>query len=220
MPAFSAAGTGSETAPAWPAHSAGDFGLLVVEHPTVTISTPAGWTALTGMPVVHTTTAVRLSVFYKFATSGAEAAPSISNADHCWGVILTFTGVNTLNPIHLLAIGDNVNATSQCAPGLTTTLDDCMVVCAFAYAADDAGPLSSGETNSTLASVTERYDAGTITGNGGGLVVITGELASKGSFAQTEATLSTSSASAVATIVLQASDQAFGQKGRIVNTRM
>lgn len=219
--AFSAAGTGHETSVPWPTHASGDFGLLFVEHPTLTITTPSGWTAVAGMPVIHTTTAVRLSVFYRFATSGAEGNAAITgSADHNWAVIVTYTGVNTLNPIHLLGIGDTVSATSQNAPGMTTQLPDCMVVSAFAWAADNAGPLSSGEVNSTLGSVAERYDAGTITGNGGGLVIVDGTKSAEGAFSQTEVTLSTSSACAVATLVLQEAQQAFGQKSRIVNTRM
>ncbi len=216
-PAYQSIGTASETAPAWGTHASGSFGILACEHPTGTIPTPTGWTVLARVSSgVH---ACILSLFYRFATSGAEGAPDItgSGADHVFGNIIAYTGVNTANPIHGLAVGDNASSVNNCSPGLTTQLDDCTVVNVFAWSPDTAGPESSGETNSTLTGVAERYDGGTITGNGGGLVIIEGTMASKGSFAQTEITLTTSSASPVVTVALQSSTQTFAANGIIIN---
>lgn len=220
LPAFSAAGTGSETAPAWPTHAAGDFGILLVETASGAIATPAGWTKVTQLD--HGLTS--LAMFYRFATSGAEGAPSLSGGfNHLWGVILTWTGVNTATPIHGLSVSPAVSTTSQALPGTRPFLDDCRIVQACGWALDSAGPISSGETNAVLGSLTERYDAGTITGNGGGIIVLDGTLATAQSVPPTSITLSAASALACITVALQAADKilpTLANKSRAVNTGM
>jgi hypothetical protein len=220
LPAFSAVGTGSETAPAWPTHAAGDFGILFVESQAGTIATPTGWTAL---PACASTT-TKLSMFYRFATSAAEGAPSLSGGtDHMWGVILTYTGVNTSTPIHGVSVQPRVTGTAHVIPGTTTFIDDCLIVLAVAWAPDNAGPLSSGETNADLGSLSERYDAGTVTGNGGGLVVLDGTLATHGKVGLTAITFSAGGVIAMACLALQDATKTFtflNVKSRAVNTGM
>ncbi len=220
LPAFGLAGTGSATAPAWPTHVAGDFGLLFVETESATITTPADWTLITQCD--HGLTS--LAAFYRFATSAAETAPTLAGGfNHKWGVILTFTGVNTATPYHALAVQPRGSTTGQNLVGTSTFLDDCMIVHGGSWGADTAGPLSSGETNAALGSVTERYDAGTITGNGGGIVVVTGTLATRASIGPTAITLSSISMMATVTIALQAADKTLptlANKSRIVNAGM
>lgn len=222
-PAYSGVGTASETAPSWPTHASGDLGLLFVEHPTTTISTPSGWTLLPNMPIDNPASSVRLTIFYRFATSAAEGAPSISHVNHCWGVIVTYTGVDNETPFHGLTVGWRQSALSQAMVGTQPLLDNCMIVTCFAWALDHAGPLSSAETNAQLTNVAERYDGGTITGNGGGVIVIDGELETKTVVKQTAFTLSNSSAGAVATLALQKAGSTLptlANKSRIVNTGM
>lgn len=220
LPAFSAAGTGSETAPAWPTHAAGDFGLLLVETASTLIDTPTGWTKIVQCDGGLTS----LALFYRFATSGAEGAPTLSGGfNHKWGVILTYTGVNTSTPVHGIAQMQCVSTTGQTLVGTQTFLDDCMIMAAAAYALDSAGPISSGETNPSLGSIAERYDAGTITGNGGGIIVIDGTKASLGVVEPTDITLSSASQLASVTLALQAADKTLptlDRKSRIVNTGM
>lgn len=218
LPAFQAAGTGSETAPAWPTHSAGHFGLLFVECQGGTIATPTGWTKVNGFPVDGGSTI--LTIFYRFATSGSETAPSLSGGSgHMWGAILTYTGVNTSNPIHYVSPGTTRSSTLQNAPGVTTYLNDCLVVSAWAWAADSASQTTSLLTNASLGGLTERYNAGTVTGDGGGVLVVDGTLATKGTTNFTDVTFAVASNCATAAIALQAADKTFGQKSRIVNNR-
>lgn len=229
LPAFSAAGTGSETSAAWPSHSTGDLGLLFVNSTNnannATVDTPSGWTLLTAFES-FTGNFVRLSIFYRFATSGSETAASLSSPNsvqYLWGTIVTFTGVNTSTPVHSLVTQAMDSQATQWLPGTVTVLDDCLIVQVAAWNNDSAGPLFSGETNSTLGSLTERYDAGTITNNGGGLYVCTGTLATKGAAGPTQVTMSTGGALAAATIALQAADKTdikLGQKTRVINTGM
>ncbi len=218
LPVFQAIGTGHETSVAWPTHAIGHFGICCIEHPDGTITTPSGWTALPGSPVIAFG-AVQLSIFYRFATSAAEANFAITGSvDHNWGVIVTYTGVNTLNPFHIISLSDTRSASSiWWFPGAQTFLDDCMVLNVAGWLADTAGPLSSAPVNADLGSLTERYDAGTITGNGGGVMIIDGTKPTKGVFTFTSTTLTVDSIAAVATLALQAADKTFGQKSLTVN---
>lgn len=221
LPAFKAAGTGSETAPAWPTHASGDFGLLCVETSSGTVTTPSGWTLVGSVAASGVPTS--LFVFYRFATSSSETAPSLAGGNnHLWGAIVTYTGVNTSTPVHGVAVQPQKTSADHTLPGSTTFLDDCMIVHACAYGADNAGPMSSGETNADLGSLTERYDAGTITGNGGGVVIIDGTKATAGRFRGTVVTM-TSTGTAALTVALQAADKTIptlGGKSRIVNAGM
>ena len=223
LPAFSAAGTGSETSAAWPTHASGDFGLLCVETNSGTVTTPSGWTPLIVLDS-FSGNFVRLVVFRRFATSSSEGAPSLSGGNnHLWGTIITYTGVNTNTPIHSRAVQAMNAQASHWLPGLTTFVNDCMIVKVAAYNNDSAGPLFSGETDSTLGSLAERYDAGTTTNNGGGIYVVDGTLATKGVCGPTQVTMSTGGALIALTLALQGADITdvkVGRRSRVVNTGM
>ena len=123
LPAFKAVSTGHESSIAWPGgHAAGDFAMCFVEHSDGTVATPSGWTVIPGLPLgVASTT---LSGFYRFATGGAESNFAISGpTNHAWGTIITYTGVNTLNPFHLIATNTQVSSTAKYWPGLQTFLN-------------------------------------------------------------------------------------------------
>ncbi len=225
LPAFSAAGTGDENTVAWPTHAAGDLGILCVEHSNsgTTIPTPTGWTPMPGTPIdPGATFNVCLSVFYRFATSNAMTAATIAGTvNHRWGVILTYTGVNTGNPIHALTSAYFGPAnTAMSAPGLTTLLDDCMIVTVIAWSPDDAGPLGSSPTNAALGSVNERSDSGTITGGGGGIYVFDGTLATHTTIGPSAVTMSSAALGAILVFALTAADKTLptlGRKSRVVN---
>ncbi len=226
LPAYKASGAGSETSVAWPAgHAVGDFGLLFMAHPDTTISDPSGWTNI--LRVISNAASQRLSIWRRFATSTSEAAYTVAgSALWNFGTIQTFTGVNTRTPIHGPGAGwqGSIGGLQQQA-GASTLIDDCMIVLAYSYQTDDAGPICSLPINSYLANLTERFDGGTITSDGGGLFIHTGELAVQGAFAPTTYTLSTGAnptAGATATIALVAADRtlAFQKKSKIINTRM
>jgi len=69
--------------------------------------------------------------------------------------------------------------------GAVTTSPNCLVVGGIGHGVDVAGPTFSGWTNADLATVTERFDDGTIAATGGGLGVVTGEKAAAGYFRET-----------------------------------
>lgn len=186
-----ASGSGPISVP-WGAHQAGDFALLVIETGTSldVVETPAGWTAI-GAKVVGLNNTTLGWLFYRFAASGAEAnADAADPGDHWVGVILVYRGVNTTNPINAFAGAMGASApTTVLYPTLFTTRPDCRIVNILFRAVDAAGPYSSAETNPTLANLVEQFDDGAVDGNGGGIVVITGEKAAKGYVDHTQATM-------------------------------
>jgi hypothetical protein len=230
LPAFKGVGTGSETTPTWPTHAAGDFALLFVEYGNIntSIDTPAGWTLLPGAPFDPGSSFNSLqTVFYRFATSSSETNPTLTHSgvgtkDHKWGAIVTYTGVNTSTPVHAQTSGFAAPAdTALSFPGVTTLLDDCMIVHALTWSADNAGPLVSTQANAGLGSVSERYDGGTVTGNGGGICIFDGTLASHTTIANSTATASVAIGGAMLVLALCAADKTLptlSRKSTIINT--
>jgi hypothetical protein len=224
LPAFKAIGSGSTGNPSWPAgHAAGDFALLCIEHQLTgsVVTTPSGWSLVRRNEYPNGTTI--LSVFSRFATSGSETAPTISGpTNHTWSVISTYSGVNTDTPIHGACPSWAAN-NSAGLPGITTYVDDCLIAQIVAWSAASVGPLTSGESNSTLGSLTKRFDAGTLAGNGGGLVIYDGTLATHGTFDITSFTCGTATNFACLTLALQAADKnlpILQRKSRVINGGM
>lgn len=225
LPAYSGVGASSETAPAWPTHAAGDLGLLFATIDASSMSTPSGWTLVPGMPSVTSLGVAQLWIWYRIATSSSESAPTLSATGNTFkfGVIITYTGVHQQTPVHGMTVGWQGSATAQSISGTTTLLDDCLVLSAFAWVLDSAGPLSSGLTNSDLASLATRFDGGTTTGNGGGILVFEGALATHGTIKTTTFTLSSNSQGATATLALQDAGRTLPvleMKSREANTGM
>ncbi len=221
LPAYVSNGGLNETAVPWPGgHAVGQCGILLVENDVDTVSNPTGFT-LVATSSLQTGNNTVLQAWRRFATSTSEPAASISASNHCSGVILTFSGVNTANPIHSLAKHANLSGTAdRICPGATTYLPDCYVLACFSWHADNAGPLSSGETNADLASLVELFDGGTTSGNGGGLVAIGGTKVVEGVIGPTTVTFSASAATATICIALQAADRTYGHRARYTMTGM
>lgn len=219
-PTLQAVGTGHETSVAPPTHAAGDWMFLPVEHDAGTVPTPAGWTIVPGFPVVQSA-ATHLSLFMRKATSGAEGNAAISGGtDHQWGVIFTVRGADLTDPIHASATAYQVGSTTAAwAPGLETDEADCLVIHILGWGIDDAGPIASSWANTSLTGVTEQYDAGTITGDGGGITIASGTLATAG--AVTRGTVTTTPTFfACATLAIRPPASAAGggvSRARVVN---
>jgi hypothetical protein len=197
-PAFQAAGTSASSAGAasvaWPAHQDKDVGVLFVATLNELVATPSGWNAITnGSQAIGTpaaTTSISLQCFWRRATGAAEANAAIADAGASQGgVILTFRGcVATGDPVNASA-GDatpDATSTSVVIPGATTTVDSCLVVAACGHAGLNG---QSSEANATLSGLIERFDGTTSASNR--LGVVTGAMATAGTYAATTATLST-----------------------------
>lgn len=213
-PTFVAAGTaagGTGTiSPGLPSGwTAGDFHLLFVETANQALSAPSGWTPVPGSPVgtgaAGASDATAMHAFYREAASG-DAAPTVGDSgDHQVARIYGFRGVDGVSPIEAVATSlDETGSTAIVLPSVTVDESNCMIVMAATNATDTTTSQFSGWTNSALLSVTDRGDADTTSGNGGGLGVASGVMRFAGATGTGSATLATSSKQARMTIALRA----------------
>ncbi len=196
-----ASGTGAVTAPMPSSFAAGDLLVMVVETANEAVaSPPSGWTEVSASPqgtgTAAGTTSVRLTVYAKIA-SGSETAVSIGDAgNHTLVNTFALRGTHQTLGTALNVVAGDVDAsgsTSVTFPGGTTTADNALIVQIVANATDTATAQGSGWANAGLGSVTEQLDFSTASGNGGGITVVTGTLATAGSIGSTTGTLATSS---------------------------
>ena len=187
-------GTGAVT-PTWPAHTTGDVALLFVESAggqAVSLSTAAGFAAVPNSPQATGAAAAgtRVTVFWARATSATMAAPTVADpGDHVYAQIITYRGViNTGNPWDVTGGGvkavDTITVT-----GVTTTVPNTRIVQAATRDADSTAASFAAQTNPTLTGLTERSDAGTTQGNGGGIAIWDGVMAAAGATGNTTATV-------------------------------
>jgi len=183
-------GAGSLTV-AWPTHSAGHIGLLVIEiggeGTTLSITAPTGWAAVTGSPVtdVATTAGSKLQVFWKRAASSAEGDVTVPDSgDHQLARIVTFSGcAPTGDPWDVVTTATKTTAsTTVTFPSVTTTVDEVLCVLIATRANDSASTTAFGTAAAMTSSLTNRSksEAGTTSGHGGGFAVFVGEKATAG----------------------------------------
>lgn len=220
LPTWQAAGTMVEgtgaISPAWPAgqYQAGDIGILIVEScggEAATLSTAAGFTAITNSPqnTGTTTNGTRLTAWWCRATSGAMSSPTVADpGNHAIGQIVVVRGCVALgNPFETTAGNVKAAASTSCSwPAVTTTVRDCLIMHILTHDVDSlaASQVASSVTNASLANLTERVDESKNSGNGGGIVVYTGGLATPGPTGTTSGTI-TSSINAMLTIAFMPS---------------
>lgn len=205
------AGTGAITVGMPSSFAAGDLLGMIVESANQAVATPpSGWTEDANSPqgtgTAGGTAATRLTLYWKIAT-GSETGINIGDAgDHTYGVTFAISGTHqTLATAIHQSAGDVASSasTSVTWPAVTTTVPNCLILNICANATDTATAQMSGEANASLASVTERIDTSTASGNGGGLTVVSGTLASAGASGSTTGTLATSSVQGRITVAIR-----------------
>lgn len=204
-----ASGTGNVT-PGLPAGwQANDIHLLLVEtQGGEVVTAPSGWTATASSPQESSGGGVestRLSVFWRRAVGG-DTDPTVTDpGNHAVAVILGVRGCPTTgDPWNVSSGGgEDVTDASLTVPGATTTVADCLVVMMASRGSDLAGADFSAWANADLATVTERFDDGSIAGAGGGIGAATGEKAAAGAYGNTTATLGTAARKAYITLALK-----------------
>ena len=187
---------------AWPTHQAGDIGFFVVYDDGnaiwAEIDPGADWTLVAS---ANAATA-RLKVFRRRAASASEGTAGFTtstgltsggSAANAHAVIITYRGaVASGDPINTSASSTRASSSSCTFPTATTTEDDCMILLFASRDNDSAAAAWSAQTNAALGSITERYDAGTALGNGGGISITEGTKATAGSVGTTSSTVTTS----------------------------
>lgn len=213
--AANAGGTNNNTStysvsPTWPAHQINDIALLFVETAegrAVTLTTPAGFVEVPGSPQAtgSGTSGTRLTVYWARATSTSMSAPTLSAVNHLYARILTYRGViPTGNPWDVTGGAIKTPASnSVTVTGVTTTVDDTLIVQAVAHDRDNASAHFSNQSNANLSGITERTDGGTTSGNRGGFAVWDGVKATAGPTGNTTASISSSVENAFLTIALK-----------------
>ena len=203
-------GTTGAAHPAWPAHEAGDIGILLVETAggqPASLSTSGGFLEVGNSPQFTGVAdeGTRLSVWWCRATSNAMPTPTISDAgDHIAAVILVFRGcASTGNPINASAGGVKAGASTSCViPGLTTTVAECLVLLNVSRETGGSTGTITGWVSNDLTNLTARANVWTTSGNDGGIGVATGEKAVAGVVGSSQAVMSVSSRNAYLTIAL------------------
>lgn len=140
----------------WPAHVAGQVGILqiVTENSglsavAITVSPTSGWTALSnGNQVVGTSTSgCRMQIYRKIASSSSEPAASISinGNTSIYGKIFTFDGCTTTSSPVPVSAGSvqPTPSTTVTYPAVTTFVDNCLVVCLTAHSVNNNSMLGS-----------------------------------------------------------------------------
>lgn len=198
----------------WPVnHQANDVALAVIQTSGAdsTLSPPTGWASVTGSPItdVASTSGSRLYLWWKRATGSSESnlsVSSISGDNHHFGSLAVFRGcVTTGNPWDVVATDTKTTAsTTATLPAVTTTKFNTRLVM-FVGRPDDAANTShfGVPVNANLTGLTEHYEGGTVTGNGGGFVVASGVMATKGDTGTSTMTKAVSTTDTCYTIALR-----------------
>jgi hypothetical protein len=176
---------------------------------TITITTTGGWTwnAVTGSPI-DVTGGEKLYVWWARSVTGSETAPSITpGSDHSQGRIAAYSGcLETGSPINVQATGSETTSDTSFsfATGISTTVANCLVLCACSTGNDVSSTAQFGTmANTSLTALAERMDNATTNGGGGGFALAEGLRAAAGTCGTFTSTLATASAKAYIAFALR-----------------
>lgn len=211
--------TGGSVSPSVPAHVEDDLLLCIVEanyggsgvQNSIVLDSAEGFVAVAGTPFRYagsggSTGGTQAALYWKRATSSSTPPPTVSSSnDHIVAWIVSVGGVKDFgNPINAVATGSALVATSFTGPGLTTTVNNCLVLSMITTATDSASTAKASEwANADLVDVHEILDDGTTNGGGGGVVAAVGILETAGVAGDFTATSSAFYTSAKITIALE-----------------
>jgi hypothetical protein len=184
-----AANSGAITPGLPPGYTLNDILLLFVDTAQDTVHAPTGYAQVgpdNGFsPNTFSndvTGATRLTVFWKRA-SAAEAAPSVSNTfGMIYGVIMAVRGCRTYgDPFFVVSqYVKPTETTAYSSVNQAESIDDSLIVYGISNSIDSTGAHFTLGTNANLTNLTKQFDNGTTDGVGGGLVIVTGDLATAG----------------------------------------
>lgn len=213
-----AAGAGNITVN-YPTRSNNDILLLFVEtatgQPVVTVTAGAGggtWTKITDVSGTDSC----LNIWWSRWTTGQAASLTVTDTgDHQIGGVISLSGcITTGDPYQGLNTSTAASTTSGVIPAVTTTYYNTEIVGAITSGRDNNFTAEfSGYTNSNLANITERFDAGTNQGGGGGFGVITADFNDVGSTGTTTLTIANATAYSAAAFTLIATDSLLPHTG-------
>lgn len=183
---------------------AGDLLVLVISGRNNSPALPDGWT---NIGTTNNGTNIYNRTCYKFAAASESTLTVADSGTYTAAQMFLFVNVDPVNPINV--VGTNTDSgTSFVASGVTTTVDNCLIVHATTF--QDAGAAADTSnygtpSNANLTQLTERADnyAYTSAGLDGGVCLVTGFKAVAGATGNTSSTAdSANNYSAVVTFAL------------------
>jgi len=188
-----AAGQGDVT-PAFPAaYSAvtNDTAITFTEVDNAnTVTPPTGWATLS-VQGVASGTVTKLTAIWRRLVAGDTAPLIVDPGNHIVARMIVINGgLTTEDPVQSTTT-ELVADTSVSIPGVTTTVNDTLILAAFSTGQDvNSSAGATGWANANLTGVTEQIDNWTTQGTGGGMAMATGVMPTAGSVGNTTATLS------------------------------
>lgn len=199
-------GTGDVTlaSPGGVSHSTDTLLIAAIENTAHAVEIPTGWTEAPSSPQSqgsdNTAGGSRITVLYKWGAGSGTASDddcfiNDNSSDKQIGLIIAITGADTTNPFNTSAGSTQTSTTSATFPGVTTTVDDCLILHITGTDRDANSTAEfSSPTNSNLTSLTEEFERSVSTGTGGGVVIHSGVMATAGATGNTTATVANSTA--------------------------
>jgi hypothetical protein len=167
---------------------------------------PSGWAHVTGSPVQQSTN-TRLTVMWARYDGVMTAQSWGDSGDHNLGRIIAIRGCPTTgNPWDVAAAATEATSdTSATWPGVTTTIDDTLILEILSSSADSStAPLGATPlTNVNYTSITTQINNGIITGNGGAIGVVSAVKATAGATGQSTGTLQVAGFKALMTVAFK-----------------
>jgi len=207
------------------------FVCLCTNDGGVAIPTPTGgsltWTQVQGSPqtaVSAAGTSVQLALFWARAASAAETPPTVSRngGNHIQARMIGINGCRAGDPIHKTSADTlTADSTAFTIPGLTTTLDECLLLFFVTRGTDvnvatggfvEGSQLNGGLDTGTTHPVS-RLNYGTTLGNGSGLWFLTGAKNGAGIIGPTTGTILLASAQARMLVALSSFAEPGGGGG-------
>lgn len=188
--------------------AAGDLLFIVCETANQTLSTPSGWTLLSSVPqttgTAGGTSATALYVWYRFAQSGDSGTVAIGDSgNHQMARMFSVSDADGTTPVLITAGSVLASAgLTGTATGFTTTAADCLILFIGTNATDSAS-LTCTVANATVSSLAARFTDSDTSGNGGGISVATGVMATAGAIGSSTFTWGFSEVQAMLVVAVQ-----------------
>jgi hypothetical protein len=194
-----------------PVHQAGDVHVLILSAlGNTAYATPAGWTALPSSPQHNAGNSLnaRLQVWWRRAVDSNTPQPTITDLagdDSKIACILNIRGCRpTGNPFDVDAGTTAVTSTAVSFPGLTTSVNNCLVLNIAAIRVDTSlSQFATWTPGTGLTSFDEALDFETTSGAGFGIGVGAGVMVTAGAVGATASTLNTTSDQALITVAFR-----------------
>jgi len=172
-----------------------DIGIIFQECENAdTPAAPSGWSIIVTQALTSGTTS-KLTAMWRRIQAG-DTAPSVPDpGNHQTVTMIVVSGCITAgNPWDVFTnTTELVSDTSVSVPGVTTTVNNCLILAAFGTGQDVNNTTALTWVNGSLANLAHRRSSWTALGTGGGFAFCTGE---KAAFGGTGATTTTAAVAA------------------------